>query len=165
MAANPYERYLGDQDPIDVIATTPLKLTLLIEKAKEESLNTPPAAGKWSIRHILCHLADTEIAFAFRIRQALAEPHHVVQPFDQDKWSRHYDHFSAADALEAFTSLRHWNVLTIQAAGSEARQKRLTHPERGEMTFQTLIETMGGHDVNHIRQIEAIKQPALATHP
>ena len=37
-----------------------------------------------------------------------------------------------------------------------ALRKPLNHPERGEMTFQVLIETMAGHDLNHIRQIESI---------
>jgi hypothetical protein len=32
----------------------------------------------------------------------------------------------------------------------------VTHPERGTMTFQTIVETMAGHDRNHIKQIEAI---------
>jgi hypothetical protein len=34
--------------------------------------------------------------------------------------------------------------------------KPLTHPERGTMTFQVLIETMAGHDLNHLGQMEAI---------
>ena len=27
------------------------------------------------------------MAFGFRLRQALAEPSHVIQPFDQDAWA------------------------------------------------------------------------------
>jgi hypothetical protein len=26
----------------------------------------------------------------------------------------------------------------------------MTHPERGTMTFQTVVETMAGHDLNHL---------------
>jgi len=33
-------------------------------------------------------------------------------------------------------------------------EKKLTHPERGDMTFRTVIETMGGHDLNHLNQLE-----------
>ena len=29
-------------------------------------------------------------------------------------------------------------------------------PERGTMTFQTILETMGGHDLNHLSQITAL---------
>jgi hypothetical protein len=32
----------------------------------------------------------------------------------------------------------------------------VTHPERGTMTFRTLVETMAGHDVNHVRQIQGM---------
>jgi len=38
----------------------------------------------------------------------------------------------------------------------EQLTKTLNHHERGDMTFQTVVETMGGHDLNHIQQIEAI---------
>jgi hypothetical protein len=34
--------------------------------------------------------------------------------------------------------------------------KPVTHPERGQMTFQVLIETMAGHDLNHLKQFESI---------
>jgi len=33
-------------------------------------------------------------------------------------------------------------------------EKKLTHPERGDMTFRTVIETMGGHDLNHLKRLE-----------
>jgi hypothetical protein len=34
--------------------------------------------------------------------------------------------------------------------------KKLSHPERGEMTVQVVVETMAGHDLNHMAQIERI---------
>jgi hypothetical protein len=32
----------------------------------------------------------------------------------------------------------------------------VNHPERGDMTLQTIVETMGGHDRNHLQQVEEI---------
>jgi len=80
----------------------------------------------------------------------------VIQPFDQDKWASVYGAYDAAAALAVFSSLRRWNVNFIQAIPASAFAKRVTHPERGEMTFKTVVETMAGHDLNHIRQLEAI---------
>ncbi len=57
---NPYASKLGDRDPLVAIA---------------------------SVRQIVRHLADSEIASRFRLRQALAEPGHVIQPFDQERWA------------------------------------------------------------------------------
>jgi hypothetical protein len=30
------------------------------------------------------------------------------------------------------------------------------HPERGEMTFRVVVETMAGHDLNHLAQLDRI---------
>jgi hypothetical protein len=34
--------------------------------------------------------------------------------------------------------------------------KKVNHPERGDMTFRTIVETMAGHDLHHLIQLDAI---------
>ena len=86
-----------------------------------------------------------------------------MQPFDQDKWAKNYAAYSVSEALALFSATRAWNRQLIASLPPETMSKRLTHPERGEMELRVVIETMGGHDVNHIRQIEAIAaRPASA---
>lgn len=153
---NPYAKFLAGADPMQVIESTPATLARLVKGADDARLTRSPAPGKWSIRDILSHLADCEITFAFRLRQTVAEAHHRIQPFDQEVWANPYAAYAARDALETFTTLRRWNVAFVKAVGASARAKVVTHPERGEMTFQTILETMGGHDINHTRQIEKL---------
>ena len=76
---NPYTLQLGGQDPVAVIGDTPRRLHSLVEALGPERVGMAPAPGKWSVRQILCHLADWEVAFAFRLRQAVAEARHVIQ--------------------------------------------------------------------------------------
>ncbi len=156
--ANPYAPQLGDRNAREVIAETPRKLQRLFEQLSPERIERSYAPGKWSARIVFCHLADCEIAFGFRLRQALAEPHHVIQPFDQDAWSRAYKNPSlqAQTAVQVFSVLRGWNLALLDSLPSDAFSKPLSHPERGRMTFQTLVETMAGHDLNHLRQLEQI---------
>ncbi|HUK32679.1 MAG TPA: DinB family protein, partial [Vicinamibacterales bacterium] len=113
-----------------------------------------PAPGKWNAREIVCHLADCEIAFAFRLRQTLAETYHVIQPFDQEKWAGVYGGLTLRGALSAFSSLREWDVALISTMPPESMEKKVMHPERGEMTFRVIVETMAGHDLNHLQQLE-----------
>lgn len=153
---NPYAAYLGDRNPQEVIAETEGRLARLMESLGPERAEQRPAPGKWSAREILCHLADTELVFAFRLRQTLAETHHVIQPFDQEKWASQYGAFASREALAVFSSVRRWNLTLIRSVSPEALSKAVTHPERGEMTFQVVVETMAGHDLNHLRQMEAI---------
>jgi hypothetical protein len=153
---NPYAGHLGARNPREVIAQTPGLLASVAERLGPQGLERALAPGKWSARAILCHLADCEIAFGFRLRQALAERHHVVQPLDQEAWAVRYDSYSADAALATFSALRAWNRALVDTVSPEDLEKKLTHPERGEMTFQVLVDTMAGHDLNHLGQLETI---------
>jgi len=155
MATNPYAKFLGEVPPWEVIDQTAGKLRFLIDRLGSQA-EIPPAPGKWSARQIVCHLVDCEIVFAFRLRQALSEDHHVIQPFDQDRWAANYDVFDIATALTVFAAVREWNVRLISMMTPDQLGKKLTHPERGEMHVAVVVETMAGHDLNHIQQLEAI---------
>jgi hypothetical protein len=156
--ANPYAAQLGKLNAREVIAGTPHSLIHLTDRLGSSGLERSYAPGKWSARIILCHLADCEIAFSFRIRQALAESNHTIQPFDQTAWAAPYGNssFHAQTALQVFADLRGWNLVLLDSLEPETFSRRLHHPERGEMTFQILIETIAGHDINHLRQLETI---------
>jgi uncharacterized damage-inducible protein DinB len=160
---NPYAKYLGDRDPLTVIAATAQELAGRTGGWSAEAADRQPAPGKWSAREIVCHLADTEIAFAFRLRQALAEPNHVIQPFDQDAWAARYDAYDLPSALQLFATLRGWNIQLVKSLTPEDFKHPLSHPERGAMTFRTLVETMAGHDLNHLGQIQALASQAVAS--
>ncbi|HTX42194.1 MAG TPA: DinB family protein [Acidobacteriaceae bacterium] len=153
---NPYAQFLNGQDPMTVIQATSGRLRTLAKAIGIEKINLAPAPGKWSAREILCHLADCEMAFGFRLRQTLAENNHKIQPFDQEKWATPYKLISADDALATFAALRRWNVLLIDASLPANAGKAVVHPERGKMTFGTIVETMAGHDLNHIAQLERL---------
>ena len=153
---NPYASHLGDRDPLPVIAATPQRLAAQLDRLGPEGMERPYAPGKWNARQVLCHLADTEIVFAFRLRQTLAEEHHVVQPMDQEKWAANYDAYGARAALEVFTAVRKWNLALLAVVPPAVMSKPVTHPERGQLTFRVLVEIMAGHDLNHLKQMEGI---------
>lgn len=159
---NPYAAFLGSLNPRDVISATPHNLIHLSDRLGAGGFERSHAPGKWTARMILCHLADTEIAFSFRIRQTLAQENHTVQPFDQDAWASPYcsPAFHAQTALQVFADLRGWNLVLLDSLDPGAYRRRLKHPERGEMTLETLVQTMAGHDLNHLRQLETIAEAA-----
>jgi hypothetical protein len=156
MPLNPYATYLGGLNPREVIAATPERLSVLARSLGREGLQRSPAPGKWSPCEILCHLADCELVFAFRLRQGVAEENPEVQPFDQDRWAKTYRAYSASQALGTFEAMRRWNLSFLDSLPGEAFSRKLTHPERGEMVLNTIVETMAGHDLNHLRQLEGI---------
>ncbi len=153
---NPYAKFLDGRPIETILNTTPHEIGNILSAIGTAKSTTPPAPGKWSPAEIVCHLADCELAFGFRLRQTLAEDNHTIQPFDQDKWAPVYPGIPAAEALAAFAALRHWNILLIAKALPGSANKTVIHPERGAMTFQTIVETMAGHDLNHLGQLKRI---------
>jgi hypothetical protein len=153
---NPYAHLVGERDPLQVLESTPNRLDELTRALDTAQLVRRPALEKWSIRDILCHLADTEIAFGFRLRQTASQEHHVIQPFDQDAWAEPSAWLDAHDGLRAFGEGRRWNLLFARAVDPSVMERPVTHPERGTMTFRTILETMAGHDVNHLKQVEGL---------
>ncbi len=153
---NPYAKFLDGRPLEAILSATSHEIANKLQMVGAEKSSEPPAPGKWSPAEIVCHLADCEVAFAFRLRQTLAEDHHVLQPFDQEKWAAPYPGIAARDALAAFTALRTWNLKLIAKMLPGSASKPVTHPERGSMTFQTIVETMAGHDLNHLEQLKRI---------
>jgi DinB superfamily len=156
MSKNPYAAFLNGQDAGALVRQFPEKLTAVVSELGRAGMARSLAPGKWTVAEILCHLADTEIAFSFRWRQALAEEDHVVQPFDQDHWARHYATMSGEQALQAFVALRRWNSILLDQLSPGEWERHVTHPERGALSFRTLVETTAGHDLNHLGQLEKI---------
>src|SRR6266567_3179656 len=159
---NPYEKFLDGRPVEEILAATPAALAGLVESIGPQKSTAPPAPGKWSAAEILCHLADCELVFAFRLRQTLAEDNHTIQPFDQEKWAAQYRGISANQALDVFTAVRGWNLQLLRTALPQAAGKTVAHPERGNMTFQTIIETMAGHDLNHLGQLKRLAAATAA---
>ena len=153
---NPYASHLGERHAFEVIQETPRRLYEVTAALGSAGVEWRRAPGKWNAREIICHLGDCEIVFAYRLRQTLTEDHHVIQPFDQEKWAGTYGGLDVRMALDVFSSVREWNVALVRGASPETLAKHVTHPERGEMTFQTVVDTMGGHDLNHVGQLDAI---------
>ena len=150
---NPYKKFLSGGDLIEQVASTPGRLESAV---RGRDLDAPWADGKWTLRQVLAHLTDTEIAFSFRMRQAVAETGHVIQPFDQDAWSGGYAGADAETALALFGLLRKWNVQFLRGLSVEVFDKEVVHPERGAMQFRTIVETMAGHDGNHLAQLAGV---------
>ena len=160
MELNPYASYLNGQDPIPVLTTTAERLHALTTGLTGAQITAHPAPGKWSICEIVSHLADCEIVFSFRLRQTLAtapgETHAIIQPFDQNLWAERYAAYNLDSALALFQAARHWNLLFLTTVSQDDRHRPTTHPERGTMTLWTIVETMAGHDINHLGQIERL---------
>jgi hypothetical protein len=156
MAPNPYGAPLGDRDPLDALADTPARIQALVQGWSDAQFERSYAAGKWSARLILIHLAQTELALTARARYALSEDGYNAQSFSQDDWMPLDSALSARAALDAYTSLREMNLGMWRGLTADQRARTFTHPEFGTLNVWWIAAQMAGHDIHHCRQLERI---------
>lgn len=151
---------LGDRDPVEVMLRTSDEIRLITEGLSEEQTRTPEQPGKWSIAAAVQHLADAEVAFAFRVRMILSHDTPSLQGFDQDLWASELGYAEAEieGALDQFRSLRNANLRLLRRLSPEQTRRFGVHDERGNESVEHLIRMMAGHDLVHLAQIERIRR-------
>lgn len=151
---------LGTQDPMEVLERTPRALELAFGGIQPQHLAKPEAPGKWSAQHVLRHLADSEIVWAYRMRLVLAQDRPPLTGYDQDLWAERLG-YSGADvhhALAEFTVLRGGNLRVLRRATPADLKRVGVHAERGEESVERMLKLYAGHDILHLNQIARIRK-------
>lgn len=122
-------------------------------------LDFAPEPGRWNVRQIVAHLADSEIVTADRLRRLIAEDNPLLVAFDQDAWARNlgYERRRIADSLELFRRLRAENHQLLASLPRQAFERWGTHSERGRITLRELVASAVEHVESHARQIQALR--------
>jgi uncharacterized damage-inducible protein DinB len=154
--ANPYAEDLGNRKPLDALEDTAERIRQLVVSWSDQTFDKSYAPGKWSARQILVHLAQTELALTTRARFALAQPGYTAQAFSQDDWMPIDDGADARTALAAYTSLRGLNLAMWKRLTKEQLDRAFSHPEYGELTVGWIMAQIAGHDIHHLKQLQAI---------
>ena len=162
------QRILGNLDgrnPIQVQAATPKKLQSLTKPLSKKQLTQRPEPGKWSIAEILAHLADAELVGGWRMRLIIGDNGVPLQPFDQDVWAEKFAYAKrdARQSLETFRLLRENNLRMLKALPKNLWDNYGMHQERGKETLAHIVRMFAGHDLNHLKQVEAIAKEGKRT--
>lgn len=150
--------HVEGEDGLAVLAATAGRLKALLESTPRAAWTLPPQPGRWSAAAVLAHLADAEIVAGWRVRSILASDGTPLQPFDQDAWADafKYEEVDPAESLATFSAARA-SLLSLLARVAPSRHGHHgVHAERGRETIGHLIRLYAGHDLNHVKQIEAL---------
>jgi hypothetical protein len=135
-----------------------LVATLLTGAAGPE-LDFVSAPGRWTVRQIVAHLADSEVVCSDRLRRVIAEENPTLVWFDQDAWAANlnYARRKTSESLETFRRLRAENYELLKDLPEAAFSRTGTHTQRGVMTLLDLLEANAVHAEGHARQIREVR--------
>src|SRR5436309_16100858 len=109
---------LGSREPLEVLAETPEALRQAVAGLTPLQDATPERPGKWSVRQVVQHLADSGLVGGFRFRMILAHDAPELPAYDQDLWAERlrYQEADLATSLEDFEALRTMNLRVLRRA-------------------------------------------------
>jgi uncharacterized damage-inducible protein DinB len=151
---------LGARNPVEALQNTVSALEQIRRGLSTEQITQPEAPGKWSIRHVLQHLADSELVWGYRLRMVLAHDRPPLTGYDQDLWAERlgYVEADADQALEDFGVLRRANLRLLARASDEDLKRLGVHAERGAESVEHMIRLYAGHDLLHLEQLARIRR-------
>ncbi len=134
--------------------------------------------GKWPIRVVLGHVADTELVQTWRIRRTLSEDNPVPATWDEAAFvdSGIYGGgapFAGGEAIRPATgafvaavyTMRQWTASTLAIIASELWERACLHPEFGPLTVREMLAFDTWHLEHHLRFVNLKAERLLGPRP
>ena len=140
------------------IAALPQELAALVGNLSDEQLDARAPDDPWTARQVTHHVADSHINAFVRTKLILTEDHPTLKPYDQDAWAALAD--TQAMPVEVSLGLlrglhARW-VRIFESLGPSEWGRGALHPESGEVTIDSMLESYAQHGDDHLAQIRRI---------
>ena len=131
-------------------------------KITPEEMDVKAGPGRWSVREIIHHLADSEMTAAVRLRLLLAQDRPTIQGYDQDEFARrlYYDRPYQV-SLELFQIVRQSTAEILERLTPAEWIREGTHTEAGPYGVEGWLKTYSAHAHKHARQIRVARDAAV----
>lgn len=138
----------------------PLALKKALTGLTAKDLDAHPIKGEWSVREIVCHLADGEQISAVRLRRLLVEDSPLLPGYDAAAYAKkeRYDKIPLPVALAAFESARGMSFAVLNNISPADWKRAGTHSEYGPYSVERWLQANANHVINHIKQIMEVRE-------
>lgn len=127
-----------------------------VQPMTKADLDARPIKEKWSIREVVCHLADSEIVYADRMKRVLAEDKPTFFDASPDLFvpALHCPQRPLEKELDVIEAIRSHMLPILQSCQPSDFQRTGIHSVDGPITLQTLLQRIVDHVPHHIAFIE-----------
>jgi uncharacterized damage-inducible protein DinB len=138
-------------------------LQAAVEGISAEQLKVRISPGKWSVLEVVCHIADSEVIYAERIRRVIAEDDPTLFNLEPDDFERTlaYNSRDVSQELSLISAIRGQTGRILRSIPTDVWQRTGIHSTDGPFTLRQLVERITNHLPHHIAFINE-KRAALA---
>lgn len=140
-------------------------LIIRLEAARDETLSYYALSdtdlaktygpGKWSVRFLLHHLADSETVLYDRICRVISEPRQVLWVYDENAWANGRDYATLPLSLSRpiYESVRSANIHHVRQHYESKGHLEFVHSVTGVRTLRDEMGKVASHNEHHLGQI------------
>lgn len=151
---SPGDRLLAIRD----IEETPARVRSAVAGLSEDQVDTPYRPDGWTVRQVVHHLPDSHVNAYVRLKLALTEAVPTIRTYDQAVWSELPDAAAPIDGSLLLLEHLHERWVYLWRRLTEPDwDRRLRHPELGEMGVDELLALYAWHGKHHVAHITALR--------
>lgn len=145
---------------IGKIRDLPPLLEGAVRGLNDAQLDTPYRQGGWTVRQVVHHLADSHMNAVVRMKLILTEEKPSLKPYDQDAWAVLPDALKVpiGVSMEIIHGLHDRWFRLLESVAEDAWSRAGYHPERGDVTLESMLTTYAEHGEKHVGQIMGLRR-------
>jgi uncharacterized damage-inducible protein DinB len=131
-----------------------------------KQLDARPIPGKWSIKEVICHIADYEPVYADRMKRVIAEDQPTLLAGSPDAFVARlaYDQRDVDEELALIEIVRKQMARILRSLPPEGFQRTGIHSVRGPVALESLLQQITDHIPHHLAFVED-KKKAMGVGP
>ncbi len=149
-----YATYLSkvpDGDLLEMLEAQRRETQALIAGVSDAKATHRYAPGKWSVKEVIGHLADTERVFCYRALRFARADDTPLPGFDEKAWAPagRFDARSLKDLAGELDAVRRATIALFSGMDAEALTRRGT-ANNNPITVRALAWIIAGHERHHV---------------
>lgn len=149
-----YQTYVGHvaDDVLTQLEAQHHSTHALLERLDEQKALHRYAAGKWSVKEVVGHMADAERVFAYRALRFARADQTELPGFDENAWVPEglFDARPIADLAHEFASVRAATLALFRGLPVSSLM-RAGRANGQPCTVRGLASIIAGHEAHHVR--------------
>jgi len=111
--------------------------------------------GKWSIKELLGHMADTEQIMSYRALSFYRGEKQSLAGFNEDEYVReaNFDSIPYSDLLERYALVRQNSVVLFKTFDA-ALTSKIGEANHNEISVRAIVYMIAGHEIHHLQILE-----------
>jgi uncharacterized damage-inducible protein DinB len=149
-----YERYVSlvAGDVVETLERQAAETASLLGTLSDEQGDARYEPGKWSVKELIGHLADSERIFSYRLLRVARADRTPIEGFDQDPYvaNSNADARTLRSLAAEFGHIRAATLALVRSL-DDAAWSRAGIANENEITVRALAHIIAGHEAHHMR--------------